>query len=381
MRLLNTRTLQFQEFFDSQIPKYAILSHRWGNEEVTFQEFRKGKKQHHEGYVKIEQCSVLAGSRGFQWVWIDTCCIDKKSSAELSEAINSMYRWYQGAGECYAYLSDVTWDSRDIEGSKKVFGQSLWFTRGWTLQELLAPDQVIFFDNKWNSFGTKQDLRTKISAVTGIEANYVISIPPKYFSNAPCVAKKMSWLSRRVTSRAEDMAYCMLGLFDVNMPLLYGEGGKKAFLRLQLEIIRKSDDESIFAWTSNRNSSGMLAFHPSDFANSGDITICGSSGKKRFPYFMTNQGLEFQVPVRKYTKRKASDNHSLLPERVSLALNCWRDGGKGDCAITIAFKWYGKSWHRIKCDSLPSIESVKDSMSEDGRFKYTAALHIHQPGL
>ena len=381
MRLLNTRTLQFQEFFDSQIPKYAILSHRWGNEEVTFQEFRKGKKQHHEGYVKIEQCSVLAGSRGFQWVWIDTCCIDKKSSAELSEAINSMYRWYQRAGECYAYLSDVTWDSRDIEGSKTVFGQSLWFTRGWTLQELLAPHQVIFFDNKWNFFGTKQDLRTKISAVTGIEEIYVISIPPCYFSNAPCVAKKMSWLSRRVTSRAEDMAYCMLGLFDVNMPLLYGEGGQKAFLRLQLEIIRKSDDESIFAWTSNRNSSGMLAFHPGNFADSGDITIFRRLEKKRFPYFMTNQGLELQVPNRRPAGHEASDHYSLLQDRVLLALNCWRYGRNDDCAITIVLQRFGENWERIQCSRLESIESVKDSMSKDGRFKYTAALHIHQPGL
>ena len=377
MRLLHTETLQFQEFFDIQIPDYAILSHRWGNEEVTFQEFRKGKKRYHEGYVKIEQCCVLASSRGFQWVWIDTCCIDKKSSAELSEAINSMWRWYEGAGECYAYLSDVTWDSRDIEASKKVFGQSLWFTRGWTLQELLGPAKVIFFDKEWRSFGTKHDLRTKISAVTGIEANHVMSVPPISFTDGPCLAKKMSWLSRRVTSRAEDMAYCMLGLFNVNMPLLYGEGGQKAFVRLQLEIIRKSEDESIFAWTSYQVFCGMLAPQPSYFADSGNITIHGL-GKKRFPYLMTNQGLEFQVPVQRPVGHDPSEYYRISQDKVLLALNCWRDGAKDDLAITIALARFGQSWQRIQCDRLESTKLVKDSMSEDGRFKWTATLYIPQ---
>ena len=241
MRLLNTRTFRFQEFFDSQIPQYAILSHRWGDEEVTFQDFQTEKEQESQGYGKIKQCCGLADSRGFQWVWIDTCCIDSKSSAELSEAINSMYRWYQNANECYVYLSDIIWDHRDRKASKEAFCQSLWFTRGWTLQELLAPANLLFFDCEWKSFGTKRDLSKEISAATGIKVSHMSS------HASACVATKMSWLSRRATSRVEDMAYCMLGLFEVNMPPLYGEG-KKAFMRLQLEIIKKSEDESIFAW-------------------------------------------------------------------------------------------------------------------------------------
>lgn len=107
MRLLNTKSLRFEEFFANQVPQYAILSHRWGDDEVTFQDLRKGRKRDSQGYAKIKQCCYLADERGFHWVWIDTCCIDKKSSAELSEAINSMYHWYHGAGECYAYLADV----------------------------------------------------------------------------------------------------------------------------------------------------------------------------------------------------------------------------------------------------------------------------------
>ncbi|KAM0801607.1 heterokaryon incompatibility protein-domain-containing protein, partial [Usnea florida] len=241
MRLLNTESHTFQGFFDNSIPEYAILSHRWGDEEISFQQFWKGRNQDSEGYAKVKRCCSLAQYRGVTWVWVDTCCIDKKSSAELSEAINSMYRWYQNAKECYVYLSDVAWNPEDIGSSEALFTRSLWFTRGWTLQELLAPSDVTFFDSAWNELGTKNTLATLISAATGIDI-YHIENPLE-----ASIAQKMRWISRRKTSRLEDMAYCMLGLFDVNLPLLYGEGAK-AFMRLQLEVIQQSDDDSIFAW-------------------------------------------------------------------------------------------------------------------------------------
>ena len=307
MRLLNTQSLQFEEFFDTQVPKYAILSHKWGDDEVTFQDFRKGRKINGQGHAKIKQCCSLANDQAFQWVWIDTCCIDKKSSAELSEAINSMYRWYYGAGECYAYLSDVTWNPQNVDASREQFTQSLWFTRGWTLQELLAPSSVIFFDREWRPFGTKTTLSSEVSAATGIDHAYLkksaeTGVEHKHLKDWPgvCVATKMSWLSRRVTSRIEDLAYCMFGIFDVNMPLLYGEG-EKSFLRLQFEIIKWSNDESIFAWTipsphRTKEPLGMLATSPSAFAHSSDIITQPALEKKRFPYQMTNQGLELRVP-------------------------------------------------------------------------------------
>lgn len=372
MRLLNTESLEFKEFFDSQIPEYAILSHTWGDEEVTFQEFRKGKRQDSQGYAKIRQCCVLAASRGFQWVWIDTCCIDKKSSAELSEAINSMYRWYSEAGECYAYLSDVVWDFQDTEASKEALRKSVWFTRGWTLQELLAPENVIFLDNGWIWFGTKDELSREISAVTGItffSMNY-----PLFAS----VAQKMSWLSRRTTSRAEDMAYCMLGLFDINMSLLYGEG-KKAFMRLQLEIIKVSDDESIFAWTSPSVKSGMLASDPLCFIDSGDIIPTPwALNIRSLRYSMTNKGLELQVPYRQPDGRAGKRDISEL----SIELNCLRvDKELHKRCITIQIERSEGRWQRINRKELflgreVDLRERLKEFRDGGEQKETALIHI-----
>ena len=366
MRLLHTNTLRFEEFFETNVPKYAILSHRWQEKEVAFQDFEHGKQQEWPGFVKIRSCCSLAQSRGFDWVWIDTCCIDKKSSAELSEAINSMFRWYAEAGECYAYLSDVYW----IESSqlKHGFAQSAWFTRGWTLQELLAPSDVIFFDCKWNCIGKKKELLVEIAAVTGIAVKYLIDL------QTASVATKMSWVSKRQTSRVEDIAYCLLGIFDVNMPLLYGEG-KKAFLRLELEIIRKSDDESIFAWTSTsaKDHSGLLALWPDAFAGSAYIMAPSSSSSnmtqeigvlERQPYSMTNKGLEFTVPLRG------------LPTSL---LNCWMTSPKGRSAITIKLRKYGSIWQRVECGKL-GVSKVAESVPFD-RATETETLYILQDGL
>ena len=382
MRLLNTESLLFEEFFGTQVPKYAILSHRWGDDEVTLQDFRKGRKRNGQGHAKIMQCCALAKGRGFQWVWIDTCCIDKKSSAELSEAINSMYRWYDNAGECYAYLSDVKWSPHSLEQSRISFAQSLWFTRGWTLQELLAPSFVIFFDREWRDFGTKSTLATEISTVTGIKHDDL------YSRVDVCIATKMSWVSRRVTSRIEDMAYCMLGLFDVNMPLLYGEG-EKAFVRLQLEIIKKSDDESIFAWTTSSDDKpgtrGMLALSPTAFTHSSDIfRELRPPRVTRPPYQMTNQGLELQVPSKGGKRRGELSN---LPDSpLSLALNCRRIGPNGQAhsvTITLTKIQYWGFWRRIECDWLGSSERAEDSSDgemADGRVKQTA-IYVRQDGL
>ncbi|MCJ1382355.1 hypothetical protein MMC17_005468 [Xylographa soralifera] len=300
MRLLHTTSYQFKEFFDSQVPKYAILSHRWADVEVSFQDFEDSLKKQSAALDKVLQCCRLARDRGLEWAWIDTCCIDKKSSAELSEAINSMYRWYKKAEVCFAYLSDVHWGStKNIDVLRTRFRNSVWFRRGWTLQELLAPSIVDFFDYWWSRIGTKESLETEISATTGIEAQYLYW---PYSIASACVAKKMSWASRRETTRTEDMAYCLMGLFDVNMPLLYGEG-RKAFYRLQLEIINNSDDDSIFAWFADSgNVSGIIAPSPSSFGNSGNIILAdnGYEFERRKPHRMTNKGLEFHLPYQLY---------------------------------------------------------------------------------
>jgi hypothetical protein len=165
------------------------------------------------------------------------CCIDKGSSAELSEAINSMFRWYERAVVCYVYLSDIhSTEASDINTAK-------WFRRGWTLQELLAPATVRFYTASWNFIGTKLDLISTITSVTGIDADTLRGADLDHIS----IAKKMSWAATRETTRVEDGAYCLLGIFDVNMPLLYGEA-ERAFQRLQEEILKVSNDQSLFAW-------------------------------------------------------------------------------------------------------------------------------------
>ena len=223
MRLLNTDKLEFEEFLDSEIPRYTILSHRWGNKEVAFHEFEDAKKERGHRFSKIENFCCLAQNRGYKYAWIDTCCIDKRSSAELSEAINSMFRWYASAWECYAYLSDVEWVQNDgsWEKARAQVCASTWFTRGWTLQELLAPYKLIFLDRHWLTIGTKDALSAEISAITGIERQYLDN---PYSIDQASVAIKMSWVSKRETSRVEDMAYSLMGILGVNMPLLYGEG-------------------------------------------------------------------------------------------------------------------------------------------------------------
>ncbi|KAL8725584.1 MAG: hypothetical protein Q9181_006358, partial [Wetmoreana brouardii] len=297
MRLLHTTTLEFKEFFDTKIPRYAILSHRWGEKEVSYSEMRKGRARKGPGLTKIHNCCKLASREGYEWVWIDTCCIDKKSSAELSEAVNSMFKWYANAQICYAYLSDVRSGQPDFD---LMFLSSSWLTRGWTLQELLAPQHVAFYDVLWKWIGSKDSLCNQITAATGIDYEYLqrpkrCSVP--YEAGGASVAKKMSWAARRVTSRSEDIAYCLLGLFNVNMPLLYGEGAEKAFLRLQKEIINQEDDESIFAWTADLVSSGLLATSPSFFAESGGIVPL-THGAARPRFWMTNKGLALDTTTR-----------------------------------------------------------------------------------
>ncbi|KAL8848607.1 MAG: hypothetical protein Q9221_006381 [Calogaya cf. arnoldii] len=297
MRLLHAETLEFEEFFDTQIPPYLILSHRWGEKEISYKQINKKRAEEGPGLSKILGFCTLAVEKNHTWVWIDTCCIDKKSSAELSEAINSMFSWYQSAEECIVYLSDVSLGGQggSIQEFETRFSASSWFTRGWTLQELLAPELLTFYDTDWKKIGDKDMLCGLISATTGIKESF-ISSRMKLPIESASVAVRMSWVARRTTSRSEDMAYCLLGLFDVNMPLLYGEGVKKAFLRLQTEIIKESDDETIFAWTANVPMSGMLANDPCFFSDSGAIYKTRAYGYGELRYWMTNKGLALRIP-------------------------------------------------------------------------------------
>jgi hypothetical protein len=303
MRLLNTTTLKLEEFWDSDAaPPYAILSHTWEKQEVSFRAIENlDSAVQLIGFSKIQACCRQALADGYEWVWIDTCCIDKSSSAELSEAINSMFHWYKESAICYAYLADVPSDD-DPQAHGSAFSKSRWFTRGWTLQELISPRGLVFFSKDWMKLGDRQSLSTQVSENTRIDTEVLTGDEPVHSKS---VAQRMSWASRRSTTRMEDMAYCLLGIFDVNMPLLYGEG-KKAFLRLQEEILKSSTDHSLFAWTAKEYESfgddhivlgGLLATSPADFENSNIYVPAFSSRRTRAPYSMTNRGLCIDLPL------------------------------------------------------------------------------------
>ncbi|THU79799.1 HET-domain-containing protein [Dendrothele bispora CBS 962.96] len=242
MRLLNTKTFKVQEFLTA-IPTFTILSHTWGDDEVTFQDIQNLETAKRKaGWSKVRKSCEFVRQLRFEWIWIDTCCIDKSSSAELSEVLNSMYQYYGDGMVCIVYLSDVSWE-KNIKELKK----SRWFKRGWTLQELIAPRYMVFLDKNWNKIGTRSSMRKVISEVTSIPVN----VFEKGQIDGYSIAQKMSWAASRETTRPEDMAYCLrachalMGLFGVNMPPIYGEGGPKAFMRLQQEIIKYSEDRRL----------------------------------------------------------------------------------------------------------------------------------------
>ncbi|KAK0738681.1 hypothetical protein B0T18DRAFT_422585 [Schizothecium vesticola] len=366
MRLINTETLELEEFFGDRIPRYAILSHAWDALEISFQDYSWILNYEHElkdgiidelppkqrarvqgkcealkkrtGYAKIQSFVSLA--RGFHtgavdpespyarevrigippvdYVWVDTCCINKESSAELSEAINSMHQWYHRAAFCVAYLADVS--SGPLYGlttqemkSQSDLPHSRWFTRGWTLQELLVPRHVFFHNKDWASIALKDDMAELLEEITGIRRN-VFTGP--FRANVPSVATKMSWAARRETTRVEDEAYCLLGLFGVNMPLLYGEG-ERAFQRLQHEILRTSDDQSIFLWgyglpLKDLEFQRIFAPSPREFRECAKMfPACQALPylPMQKPCFMTNVGLHISLNL----FRHAGGMYAVLP--------------------------------------------------------------------
>ncbi|KAL4893779.1 heterokaryon incompatibility protein-domain-containing protein [Aspergillus ambiguus] len=299
MRLIQTFSIQQIEFLPDDIPRYAILSHTWAEGEVLLSDIEKGTAQDKAGWEKVSRACKQASSNGYEYIWIDTCCIDKSSSAELSEAINSMYVWYQNAAICYTYLSDVlNCDQLDnISGPSSDFSKSRWFTRGFTLQELLAPKEIIFFSRGWVEIGRKSTHCTALSSITGIGERFLKKTSPL---EAASVAQRMSWAAERSTRRPEDMAYCLMGIFSVNMAMLYGEGKERAFIRLQEEIMKQTDDQSIFAWTDPgcppNSLHGLLATSPKQFAGCGNI-ICYRNFMPRQPFLMTNRGLRIELSL------------------------------------------------------------------------------------
>ena len=305
MWLLHTRTLKHRYFISPEAVEegYAILSHVWDEREDSFQDLQwihvrcesSGESPHDLVSPKIRMSCQLAAREGYRWVWIDTCCIDKTSSAELSEAINSMFRYYALSLVCYAYLRDVPTEGAFEEPSRwedPPFWTSKWHRRGWTLQELVAPQTVHFLSSSWEYLGSKSDLAETLKSITHIPAS-VLQLKQRPADMS--VAQRMSWAAWRKTTRLEDEAYCLLGLFDVSMPTLYGEG-RKAFRRLQEEIMKQTHDTTLFAWGRSASLRDVLvkdrlrregqeesqlslfATSPQDFVRSEYVEYTPSSG-------------------------------------------------------------------------------------------------------
>ncbi|RPD54186.1 HET-domain-containing protein [Lentinus tigrinus ALCF2SS1-7] len=340
MWLLSTDRAELHFFADPEDVEdgYATLSHVWDKEEQSFQDVQKIRKKcarnltakgrNPRNFVceKIRRCCELAESHGYKWVWIDTCCIDKTSSAELSEAINSMFRYYALSSICYAYMRDVT-PIAFPDGSPQTYyrarnhlGTSIWFGRGWTLQELVAPRFLLFLSESWTTLGTKADFADILEDDTGIPAT-VLRLEASYTEYS--IAQRMSWYGKRETTRAEDEAYCLLGLFGVHIPPLYGEG-RNAFRRLQEEIMKQSTDTTLFAWGGTDKwdeNSCLFALTPAWFGRRnmllrdhecGNIVPDGNArGAENKTFSVTPRGIRAYVPIIECRTRTYADLHWL----------------------------------------------------------------------
>lgn len=363
MRLVNVHTLKLHEFIEGSIPPYAILSHRWTGQELTFKDVAKNRANPaSKGFKKLLGACHIAARYTVDYLWIDTCCIDKRSSAELSESINSMFAWYKKARVCLVYLEDV-YEGPDLDES---FEKSVWFTRVWTLQELLAPSFVEFFDCDWTFLGNRNSnsgrLLDIISGATGIQKD-VLAGQVSIFRYS--VAERMSWASHRHATRSEDTAYSLMGIFDVNMPLLYGEG-TKAFQRLQQEIIRNSSDTTILCWgirDEENSDRRLLASSPAAFREPFGFNKESSGVIEQFDAAAichlrtTNVGLEIQAPT------------------VRLALNTW---GIGVGARTSTYRYILLIRRYPGNDMLYKIGILSHHL--EGFWIEKPILHVHWGG-
>lgn len=314
MRILDTTTFELASNSLSILKQesYAIFSHRWNGSEITFKELgahidtlRAAGTTPLESpeQEKIRGACQIARAKGIRWIWIDICCLDKSSTAELAEFLNSMYQWYRDAKLCITYLSDVVRKGDGREDFTCEAGHpSVWFSCGWALQELLAPRHLEFFDKNWDPIGDRAGFAEQIEKITNIQSKYLKSETEGEDPRAACIATKFSWIATRRTERDEDMAYSILGLCGVTMGPQYGEGWG-AFMRLQKELLSISEDESLFAWKMTEadaglklisrvysqqqenwgeNEWGLLAPRPEFFKDCGQVTVICPGIKKQY---------------------------------------------------------------------------------------------------
>ena len=405
MRLINTRTFELKEAYGN--PNYAILSHRWGDSEVTFQTLSPtdlaNPSLRNPSLNKIRGACAQAREQKLEWLWIDTCCIDKANAVEETRSINAMFDWYRSAAVCYTYLHDVDASSSSRLGTfhRQQGNQvSEWFERGWTLQELLAPRHMEFYDFKWNYMGTRQDLSADIQRATSINKVYITGDANL---DEASVATRLSWMAGRVTKEPEDIAYSMLGILNINMTPQYGEG-EKAFMRLQKTLMEDSSDESIFAWivppqglacyrkgnrpppkwAPDNMSWGLLAPSPDCFKNSGDVVVIPDMVVPRSNggYTVTQQGVQFQMSMK--SGGETTNMFGLPRKEITLALNCWRRESDGKpTTIVVELVKSGDTYKRMKCNILGQKKGAKPGNNKVLGIDQvlTRPLTISQPSL
>lgn len=378
MRLLDTEKLEVVLVREDAIPPYAILSHTWGDDEVSLQAMRGSKAKYmtkkSRSLKKVIDAARLAASHGYRWIWIDTCCIDKTSSAELSEAINSFYRWYENAGVCYVYFEDYPEGHHDASSDLGehpdtwTLQNTRWVTRGWTLQELIAPKTVQFYTKDWLPMGEKRDpsVCQALTRATGIETGVLSG---QIMVAEISIANRMKWASKRLTKRPEDVAYSLMGLFGVNMPPMYGEGGVRAFIRLQEQILKITDDQSIFAWQlhskeEDESMCGLLATSPTYFQHIRSIYLMptGFQSTSSVPWSMTNKGLNLQLYIR--------PEFDTAEEQYLAILDCFQDHEESDENPNDEFQAYSPAIHlrRLWGDQYTRIRAhVCESLGERTR--------------
>ncbi|KAH7308433.1 heterokaryon incompatibility protein-domain-containing protein [Stachybotrys elegans] len=401
MRLFKTKNYQLVEAKDipDPFPEYAILSHTWisPKEEVTYQDMktRRGDIDNdifkQKGWAKVQRYCDRAAKDGWEWAWMDTCCIDKTSPADTQEAINAMFRWYQNAGICYVYLDDVDvsrahmhsgsdaysldhLDPDEVPGKDNVadpnsflhkalnpfFVKSKWFSRGWTLQELLAPHYLVFVDREWRRIGTRESWATEIKEASRIDAKYLMGFSPMDFK-ACSTATRLSWASRRETTLEEDETYSLLGLFGISLPLIYGEGRWRAFNRLQRELINQYNDDSLFAWKSSyryphfqsedeNTGWGILAPSIREFWDSSNVKAFSFYGSS---FSMTNRGLELNAKSWRRTNN---------PSVCYICLSC---GVNVNRYVIIYLKYTGGYYERISVNELSDTEKLNNAEWEE----------------
>ena len=329
------------DFRGKPIPPYAILSHRWSDSEILIEDISnanyKGKE---EGYQKLKFCAEQAAQDGLQHFWIDTCCIDRWDSNERSKAINSMFQWYQNAARCYVFLSDVSLlgatETAACSGWEALFRQSKWFTRGWTLQELIAPMSVEFFSREGQRIGDKTSLEQLIHDITNIPLAALRNCPLDQFSTS----ERRRWVENRRTTEGEDIVYCLLGILGVSMPTTYGEGKSSASKRLQAEIEGAGSAPSIIPFSRNESFVGrelqLAELEAKLFSNEQTTTtlaIVGSGGTGK-----SQLALEAAHRTRQNMKNcsvfwiDASDKDSLYQSYASVAQKLRVPGWDDDLA-------------------------------------------------